>query len=288
MTKEPDVTVNEMSLSTAMIVACCDDIQISASTGFLWEHNDEIYLVTNWHSLTGINPMTGKALSKTGARPNNIHVRLATDKLGQQLGYEVPLYDPDGRARWWVHPEAGEQVDIAIIVLPDEKKRPEQPLAMLAQPLNKLKWAKLERSVGDELFVIGYPRNLHMHLLPIWKRATFATEPTIFKDCPNRRQVWIDCASREGMSGSPVVQVQRAHYLRRDEEYEGLKSGYSFYGIYSGRNIDPDEDPRINDHLAAQIGIVWPKELIERILNAEHRDVFRRDAAFVITEEPQK
>ena len=290
MTRTAEIRVHDVSLSTAMVIAMCDDQEVSRSTGFLWSHDEQVHLVTNWHCITGVNLLTGRYLSNTGARPNCIRVALPTNKLGQKLGYEIPLFDERGDPLWRVHPKAGEQVDIVIIDLPDERERPANYLRMLAKPMNVVNWDRLEPVVGGELFVVGFPRNLHMHGLPLWKRATFATEPGLFVDEPDRRQVWIDCASREGMSGSPVVQVKHAHKLRPhgDREYDDLPSGYAFYGIYSGRVVDPDADRRMDDQLAAQIGIIWPRELIERVVIEGVRDRFRREDQFERTVEARR
>ncbi len=278
----PTFTLNWLSLSTAMVIAMCDEQEISRSTGFLWTYEGEDFLVTNWHSLTGVNPYSGRFLSrKLAARPNSIRVALPSSQLGRKLGYNVPLFDENGDPLWSVHPTAREQVDIAVIRLPDESERPEMGAQLLATPLNTGQWANLEPFVGENLFVIGFPRNLHMHGLPIWKRATFATEPVLFSDKPGHRQVWIDCASREGMSGSPVIQVAHGHYLRgEDRRFSNLLPGHEFYGIYSGRLVDPEDDPRLDDQLVAQIGIVWPRLLIERVVTHGVRDVFRRENSF--------
>lgn len=270
-----------------MVIAMCDDVEISRSTGFLWCHGGGNYLVTNWHCLTGVNPFTGKYLSKLAARPTALRVALPTGKLGQKAGYEVPLFDESGEPRWLVHPTAGEQVDVAAIGLPNESDRPAGEPASVAKAMNTNPWHRLQAFVGDELFVVGFPRNLHMHGLPIWKRATFATEPGLFLDEPLRRQVWVDCASREGMSGSPVILTKRSMLLRAhdDHEFDDLLSAYSFFGIYSGRLVDPEEDPRMDDRLAAQIGIVWPRAVIERVVVEGVRDRFRREDQFDKTRE---
>lgn len=68
-----------------------------------------------------------------------------------------------------------------------------------------------------------------------------------------------------------------------DKKYDDLLDGYSFYGIYSGRLVDPEDDPRMDDQLAAQIGIVWPRQLIETVVSHGRRDTFRREDAFLPT-----
>lgn len=287
------IVVSPLSLSTAMILAFCDDLEISRSTGFIWTHEGVDYLITNWHCITGVNPFTGKSLSKTGARPNRIQMALPTSQFGIKYALDLPLYEAGGNALWQTHPTAGEQVDVIAMRIPGEFRSSEEVKRSLARPLNEFESKRHQAFVGDELMVVGFPRNLHVHGLPLFKRATFATEPNLFKDEPSfrhessHRQVWVDCATRQGMSGSPVIHVKRSMILRPygDNDYDDLLDSYSFYGIYSGRIIDPDEDPRIDDQFAAQIGIVWPKPLIERIVSEGRRDGFRREGAFEKTRE---
>lgn len=287
------VAVSNISLSTISITALCDEMEASKSTGFMWSKDDELFLITNWHCITGVNPLSGKSLSRTGARPNMIRAGLTTSQFGIKYALDIPLFDPDGNALWYVHPTAGEQVDIVAIKVPDLFDRVDIEAHSLARPMNEFGSKRLQPFIGDELMVVGFPRNLHVHGLPLFKRATFASEPILYKDSKNfgfefnRRQVLIDCATREGMSGSPVLHIKRSMMLRpfTDNEYDDLLDSHKFYGIYSGRILDPDEDPSINDLFAAQIGIVWPMPLIERIVAEGRLDRFRREDAFEKTRE---
>ena len=61
------------------------------------------------------------------------------------------------------------------------------------------------------LLVLGFPMNLsHEEILPIWKRASVATEPDIPHD--NLPVFLIDTATREGMSGAPVIHRSFGNY----------------------------------------------------------------------------
>jgi hypothetical protein len=59
----------------------------------------------------------------------------------------------------------------------------------------------------------------------------------------------------------------------------------TFFWYLLGRIVDPDQDPLIDDQFAAQIGIVWPKPLIQRIVTEGRPDQFRRENAFEMTVE---
>lgn len=245
-------------------------------------------LVTNWHCLTGINPYSGKHLDKkNGAEPNRIRINHLTNRVGSVYNLTVPLYEIEGSARWRVHPTAGEQVDVAALNLATpEKSAADFGVDLLTRPLNEIAFTTLSLSVGDELFVVGYPRNLHLMQTAIWKRATIASEPSLFRDRPQFRRQLIDCATREGMSGSPVVAIHRGFHKTLDQT-NALIAGdaMDFFGIYSGRTVDVDEDPRFDDLIAAQIGIVWPRSLVERVVSQGVPDKFRRGEGFCMTEE---
>lgn len=112
--------------------------------------------------------------------------------------------------------------------------------------------------VGSDVFILGYPFGITGgEKLPIWKRASIASEPAI--DLDGLPKIFVDTASRPGMSGSPVILKQR----RQATIIQGnLISRYSmrFIGIYSGRIGS-------NDQLQAQLGIVWKAHVIDEIIN---------------------
>lgn len=232
--------------------------------------------------------MSGRSLSSLGARPTHLELHLTTSQIGRKLVVSIPLYGKSGSANWMVHPTAGEQVDLIAIPLDGLIERDVLVAETLARPINEFGSKRLQAFIGDELMIVGFPRNLHSHGLPLFKRATFASEPTLFEDKipvadgSNPRQVLVDSATREGMSGSPVIHVKRSMILRGhgDDEFDDLLDSHKFYGIYSGRLIDVDEDPTVNDFFAAQIGIIWPSPLIDRVVQGGDCDRFEREGAF--------
>src|SRR3546814_6083885 len=49
-------------------------------------------------------------------------------------------------------------------------------LPILTLPANELPDSPIVLTVGVDLFILGYSRNLHRFGLPIWKRASLATD----------------------------------------------------------------------------------------------------------------
>ena len=101
---------------------------------------------------------------------------------------------------------------------------------------------------------------------PIWKRATAASNPALGWD--RKPQFLIDCASREGMSGAPVITYSK----NGDVQIGGLKhlgeeSSAILHGIYVGRIIDSKTaaEERLFE---AQIGTVWKRQVIDDIIDS--------------------
>lgn len=129
-------------------------------------------------------------------------------------------------------------------------------------PINKYSFDFNPPEVGDDVFVLGYPFNLNgSREMPIWKRGSIATEP--YFDLDNLPKVLIDTATRQGMSGSPVI-FQRIGLIDNyidENTISDISIGTirGFLGIYSGRIGSKDE-------LQAQLGIVWKKKVIDEIV----------------------
>jgi hypothetical protein len=102
--------------------------------------------------------------------------------------------------------------------------------------------------------------------LPIWKRATIATEPDF--DLDGLPKFYIDTATREGMSGSPVYAQEVGYWLpegESDQSKATLGKGRRFLGVYSGRLGADDE-------FKAQRGIVWKESALISLIEAVPQD----------------
>lgn len=169
----------------------------------------------------------------------------------------LPLYRNDEMREplYHIHPTLGERVDLATFPLCGLE---ETAIVTANSPQHSLNRIVLRPSL--DVFVLGYPRGMSGGAkLPIWKRGTIATEPDF--DLEGLPKFWIDTATREGMSGSPVYAQATGMWfeeekLEMDDAIFG--TGRRFAGIYSGRvGADP---------LQAQLGIVWKVRAIEETI----------------------
>ncbi|MNF04741.1 hypothetical protein D3C80_2043280 [compost metagenome] len=73
--------------------------------------------------------------------------------------------------------------------------------------------------------------------------------------------MYIDSASRSGMSGSPVIYIERRPIALLNTDYQvESRNRTKIVGIYSGRIGAQDE-------LLAQLGIVWKFKVVDEIVN---------------------
>jgi S1-C subfamily serine protease len=179
--------------------------------------------------------------------------------IGQWFEPELLLYFDADLAQpinpvWFVHPSFHDQVDVVAIPFT-------VPPGAQVFPVNSMNTVPdLRLIVSDEVFALGYPKGISGGgVFPIWKRASIATEPEL--DLNDLPVMLIDTATREGMSGGPVIAVKSGGYMTESGDQVLGSSGSRFVGVYSGR-LGKDE-------MAAQLGVVWKAVLIEPIIRGK-------------------
>jgi hypothetical protein len=258
-----------------------NDQPLASGTAFLYRQEGRTFLVTNWHNVTGRNPMTNTHLSARGGLPNKLTLRVQVATRTPDAGpgtfsinwhwRTVSLYEDETHATpiWLEHPQHGSAVDVVAIELPSGFEDTAHLAAndeVLGEPVRDIHIA------GADAFVLGFPLRLYgAGKLPLWKRATVASEPNF--DIDGLPKVLIDTATRRGMSGSPVF-VQKIGTIiptRLDIENSPQDFGevhiggvaLNFLGIYSASvGREPFE---------AQLGIVWKERAIQEIIAGGRR-----------------
>ncbi|WP_176478440.1 serine protease [Mesorhizobium sp. WSM3876] len=254
------VMIDSYSVSTVPLEMLFNQTNLSQGTGFIWKVGNDFFLITNWHNLSGKNPFTGKHLSATLAEPNAVRVWWnVRDKLGHKAGIEHSIRDNDGHPLWYIHPVHGRKIDVvALPISPTEQVEP--------YPINAMENADLQIQIGMDVFVLGYPFGIAQPGgLPIWKRASLASEPEL-AGATAERHMLLDTGSRPGMSGSPIIRrTWGATTMANGDVAVVTGSATKFVGVYSGRIQGPDP-------LDAQLGIGWPGALVPEIISGRRRD----------------
>lgn len=264
------VTQNLSFVPFQIRLTTVDEKPLATGTAFLYEFEAKNYLVTNWHNVTGKNPHDFSCLSKSSvALPHRMKacVPFESDAGNGKRQFDwrettLNLYEDDDnnfpkKSCWYVHPEYDHKVDVVVLECDTE--------GWAAIPANSgiLKLNKLAVQVGMEAFVLGYPIGISGGGgFPLWKRASVASEPDF--DMNQLPMFYIDTATKQGMSGSPVYFHQSGMWIEEGKSFPAdaiLGAGDRFAGIYSGRT-DGEE-------FFAQIGKVWKEEVIRRIIEVK-------------------
>jgi hypothetical protein len=233
------------------------------ATGFFWRRNAEIYLITNWHVVTGTNPLDGKS---KGWCPESLRVsyftkvEIQSDSLNILFpSFEFSLYEDFNSPLWLQHTMATEWgVDIVAIEVSSHIKD-----KSLVSCVNDRIYPRLYHFAGSDIFVIGHPRprahTKYPVVFPIWKRGSIASELVVAFDM--RPAFLIDSRTSGGMSGSPVFArvFGPAAYADGTLKIDNILDS-EFMGIYSGRLHDDENN--------ASLGLVWHRNLIDQILDS--------------------
>jgi Trypsin-like peptidase domain len=256
---------------------------LGIGTGFFYTYEGRNYFITNWHNVTGREPADYSLKSIDAAIPDNLMIQVPFHKFQDNLMIQIPfqeqaavfkwmpinlpLYLDTNRMKpiWWEHPKYGSDVDVVAIEIGglSETKAVTANAELLRLNLLPIGSNPFRLVPGMDVFVLGFPRGLSGEgYFPLWKRGSIASEPDINID--NLPKLYIDTATREGMSGSPVYAQESSFWVPEGKtlaEAGFFGKGNRFLGIYSGRVG--------KDSFLAQLGIVWKEEAIQEIINSK-------------------
>ena len=260
MTEHRHLYIDELSVCAVSLDISFSDTALGTATGFFFESNERIYLVSNWHVFSGREPATGQPKDKkNGLTPNHISLRFhPTDDLLIIAKMSIPLVNNDESPVWIQHKIHGKNVDVAAIEIDLQAYSKEVGRKMEVFAINKVSQVHdMKIPPGSDVVVLGFPLGImKTGLFPVWKRASVATEMDF--DIDGLPSFIIDTATREGMSGSPVFARSTNSYITRSNSMSMGSGPYNqFLGVYSGRYVGGIDE--------AHLGKVWKKKLIDEI-----------------------
>lgn len=265
--------MDNISLITTPIELFKDNNLVSQGTGFYVVHQCGekivIFLVTNYHVLTGSSPSENKPPIGNNIK-FNLHI--SNDNPEKIPEFRIPIYTKEGNPTWLVN-ENHKEADLAIIPMPNEFMK----IAETVNCINE-KWANNELKVrtATRTTVVGYPYGYYdkTNSLPIWKTGSIASEPDV--DFDGKKLIVLDISAFPGMSGAPVfARVQGMYETIEGGMKEGLIN--KFLGIYASMQmlnknkflelLITKNTVGIKDSESLQLGHVWKSELIFEVLN---------------------
>jgi hypothetical protein len=241
--------IEKQSVQSLLLEALFGTTVLSTATGFVVVGKSGPLLITNRHVVTGRHQDTNLPISSHGGVPDRLRIWHNALSLGDWVAVEEDLY-VDGHPRWYEHPSLQGKMDV------------------VALPLKAVSGTQLYpydlHNPGDDLLVgpsapvsvIGFPFGLTGGgKFAIWATGSMAIEPSA--DYSNLPVSLIDCRSRQGQSGSPVIAFRRggASFVNGSTSLGGTFS--RLLGVYSGR-INKESD----------LGMVWKVSAVADLVDS--------------------
>lgn len=217
-------TVESVLLSTARITTFDGPRQLTGASGFFFERDERLFLVTSRHVLID---------EPTQHHPDRIEIALHTDavNLTKASGFSVLLYRK-GVADWHQARDSGGEIDVAVLEL-DRNALPEGTVLHAFTP-EHVQGLSTGIQVGQPVSIVGYPMGFHdtVHHLPVARQAAIASSFGLRFE--GQGFFLTDGRMHRGSSGAPVL-------IRTPDG-----TGWMLLGVHSSRfdvkNREKDED----------------------------------------------
>jgi S1-C subfamily serine protease len=168
---------------------------LTGASGFFFEREDRLFLVTSRHVLID---------EPSQHYPDRIEIELHTEpgNLTRSTGFSMLLYR-EGKSVWRDGTDGGGEIDVAVIEI--ERAALPQPCVLRAFTPAHLPAAHDAIEAGDALLVVGFPLGFHdlMHHLPVVRQAIIASSYGL--RFQGKGYFLTDARTHRGTSGAPVL-----------------------------------------------------------------------------------
>ncbi|HEX2546525.1 MAG TPA: serine protease [Ramlibacter sp.] len=187
--------IESLLLAVARISTFSGPSVLTAASGFFFERDERLFLVTSRHVLVN---------SPSGHHPDRVEITLHTDPVDMtrstKLG--VPLYR-NATSVWRQAEDSGGDIDVAVLEvdrasLPKDAVLRPFTMAHLQGPLEDI-------GIGTPLLVVGFPLGFYdtLHNLPVARHAAVASAFGV--RFQGQGFFLTDARMHRGASGAPVV-----------------------------------------------------------------------------------
>jgi len=187
--------IEPILLTTACIFTFEQSRRLTNASGFFFEREGRLFLVTSRHVLID-------APSKHF--PDRVEIELHTDpdNLAQSAGLSIPLYC-DGRSIWRQGLDNAGEIDVAAIEI--EHAALPATAVYRAFTSGHLPGAGDQVEVGSSVLVVGFPLGFHdtLHHMPVVRHAVIASSFGL--RFSGQGYFLTDARTHRGTSGAPVV-----------------------------------------------------------------------------------
>lgn len=232
--------IESLLLTTTRVSTFDVDRALTGATGFFFERDDRLFLVTSRHVVFD---------EPTKHFPSRIEIELHADavNLTCTTRLSVLLYQ-DGRSVWRQGKDDAGEIDVAVI----ELDRAALPAGVQIEPFTPahLQASLDEVEVGSSLLVVGFPLGFHdtLHHLPVVRQAVIASSFGI--RFQGQGFFLTDARTHRGSSGAPVVMRSSAV----------CKLPWKLLGIHSSRLDMGSRDLKLDESLG--LNCAWYADIL--------------------------
>ena len=233
--------IESLLLTTVRVSTFDDKRLLTASSGFFFEREDRLFLVTSRHVMID---------KPSGHFPNRLEIELHTDarNLTRLIRWSVPLY-AGGKSLWRQGKDAGGEIDVAVI----ELQRAELPASVTLRCFTPehLQRSLHEVEVGASLLIVGFPLGFHdaLHHLPVVRHAVIASSFGL--RFQGLGYFLTDARTHRGTSGAPVVMPSPS---------TDAKLPWKLLGVHSARMDMGSRDLQLDETLG--LNCAWYADIL--------------------------
>lgn len=228
--------------ATTRVTTCSGDRVLSGATGFFFERDDRLYLVTSRHVVHDAD---------SGHAPDRLEIELHVNErdLSQVTRLSLALYS-SGLSTWRAATDSSGDVDVAAIEIP-RGNMPSQAVLRSFTP-GHLQDRLEDIEIGTPLLIVGFPLGFHdtVHHLPVARLATVASSFGVRFQAQGF--FLTDARTHRGTSGAPVV-MRQAH-----TGGDGLP--WKLLGVHSARMDMGGRDPSVDESLG--LNCAWYADVL--------------------------
>lgn len=238
-------SVEPMMLTTVRITTYDGPRVLTAATGFFFERDARLFLVTSRHVLFD---------EPSAHRPDRVELLLHTDErdLSRSTGLSMLLY-ARGLANWREARDTGGAVDVAVLEI-DRSVLPAATSLRAFTPAH-LPGTLAAVEAGCPVSIVGYPLGFQddMHHLPVVRQAAVASSFGV--RFQGRGFFLTDARLHRGSSGSPVLARAPGTAAARGDGLPWL-----LLGVHSSRFDVGDRDRSVDESLG--LNCAWYADVL--------------------------
>lgn len=237
--------IDSLLLTAVRISTYLDNRLLTVASGFFFERDDRIYLVTSLHVM---------ADGPSNHYPDHLQLELHSDpgNLSASVAFHVPLYR-DGKSLWIAGTDDGGDIDVAAI----ELEREALPATLHYCAFTPLHIASENTmiSIGSPLLLVGFPLGFHdaLHHMPVARHAVSASAFGL--RFQGKGFFLTDARMHRGSSGSPVV--------LRVPGPQGPELSWLLLGIHSAKIDMSTRDLELDEALG--LNCAWYADILMAI-----------------------